>query len=131
MNNDRAERGRSRFDPQLGRTGLRALHALQRRFAQRSLIRKTETAIATHLPALMRLRLERVTIGADGRVEAQAWADEVIYFIRNQIQPSLKASERQLLVAEHDRIAWMIADRVEAVARTSRTFYRVADRANR
>ena len=108
--------------------GLSALRLLQRRFAQRSLTRKTQSAIARHLPALMRLRLERVTISGDGKVETQAWADEVIYFIRNQIQPSLRASERRLLAAEHDRIAWMIADRVEEVAKTSRAFYRVADR---
>lgn len=111
-----------------GRSGLFALRALQRRFAHRSLMRKTRTAIAAHLPALLCLRLERVTRGADGTVDAQAWAGEVIYFIRNQIQPRLKPRERQLLADEHDRIAWLIADSVEAVAQTSPSFYRSAAR---
>jgi hypothetical protein len=118
----------ARLGSSTGRKGLVALRALQRRFAQRSLTRKTQSAIAAHLPALMRLRLARVTLGPDGKVEAKAWADEVVYFIRNHIQPHLKASERQLLAVEHDRIAWMIADSVEAVARTSPDFYRFAER---
>src|SRR5262252_6480214 len=116
----------SRFDSNAARAGLSALRSLQRRFARRSLMRKTESAINAHLPSLMKLRLERVTIGADGRVAAQAWADEVIYFIRNQIQPALSARERRLLRVEQDRVAWMIADRVEAIAQTSRHFYRFA-----
>ena len=93
-------------------------------------MRKAEGAIAAHLPMLMRLRLERVTCDAAGCVDAEAWAHEVIYFIRNQIQPVLSASERHLLAEEHDRIAWLIADQVEAVARQSPSFYRFADRAS-
>ena len=84
-------------------------------------MRKTQSAITAHLPALMYLRRERVRFYADGRVEAQPWADEVIYFIRNQIQPALTERERRLLGLEHDRI--------EDVARTSSSFYRLADHA--
>jgi len=105
------------------------LRSLPRRFVRRSLMRKTQSAITAHLPALMYLRRERVRFYADGRVEAQPWADEVIYFIRNQIQPALTERERRLLGLEHDRIAWLIADRIEDVARTSSSFYRLADHA--
>ena len=109
-------------------TGLRALSRLKQRFARRALTRKAETAIAAHLPALKRLRLERVTCDQAGRVDAQAWANEVVYFILNQIQPTLSAGERHLLAQEHDRIAWLVADQVEAVARRSPDFYRFAAR---
>jgi hypothetical protein len=125
-----ADRKTNRFDPNAARAGLLALRSLQQRFARRSLMRKTQSAIDANLPWLMRLRLERVTLDANGSVAAQAWADEVIYFIRNQIQPLLTERERQHLAAEQDRIAWMIADRVEEVARRSPVFYRFANRAN-
>ena len=113
-----------RFDPVAARAKLRAIRALPRRLARRSLMRKAQSAIDLHLVALMKLRLERVTFDANGKAEAQAWADEVIYFIRNQIQPSLTERERRLLAAEQDQIAWLIADRVEEIAQTSRSFYR-------
>lgn len=123
-----APRATSRVNHATARTGLLALRSLKHRFARRSLMRKAENAIATHLAMLMRLRFERVTCDEAGRVDAEAWANEVIYFIRNQIQPALSLSERQVLAEEHDRIAWLIADQVEAVARKSPSFYRFADR---
>jgi hypothetical protein len=123
-----ASRATSRANHAAARAGLLALRSLKHRFARRSLMRKAENAIATHLAMLMRLRFERVTWDEAGRVDAEAWADEVIYFIRNQIQPVLSASERQVLAEEHDRIAWLIADQIEAVARKSPSFYRFADR---
>ncbi|HVZ08362.1 restriction endonuclease [Rhodopila sp.] len=91
-----------------------ALRLTGRAAARYTLRRQVIALTQQHLTPLLRRRAQLVTPDPYGKPQFGRWEKEIDYFIRQHVEPSITRAERKALTRHHDRIAALIADRVEA-----------------
>ena len=95
---------------------LRLLRSRTARRARRTARRMAEAAIAQHLPALVRRRMQLVRPDPYGKPQLGKWQKEIAYFVDAHIAPALSGSALAALQAGRAALEADIAARVEGAA---------------
>lgn len=90
--------------------------------------KKLDAAVATHLDALLKRRAQLLRQDAYGRTKTEKWEDEIGYFLREHVVPTLRMRERRTLVRQHARAVARVGEQVTKAAATRSVFEAFSDR---
>jgi restriction system protein len=95
--------------------------------ARHTLMRHAAEVTDQQMAPLLRRRAQLVTLDPYGKPQYGRWDKEIDYFIEQHIEPSLSLGEQTSLARNHERVASLIAETVEAALTAQPAFRDFSD----